>query len=101
MFICILFSLGTAHASSFTLTNSNGGDGYVVDPSALVSGAKFDLYGADNDVGENYTTYYSTVNHTQTKTISWTYNTYDGDGVITIRAVTCSMEFIINLHLMI
>lgn len=44
---------GSANADTFTLTNDNIGDGYVV--ATPPSG--FSLYGADNSVGSNYTVY--------------------------------------------
>jgi hypothetical protein len=65
--------------ATFTLVNSNGGDGYVVlDP--LVPG-KFTLWSADNgdelDGGENLTTYGTTANGRRTYTVRWSHVTED------------------------
>lgn len=82
MFIYVLFSMGTAHAN-WILTNSNGGDGYVVDAS-LYPVVKFDLYGADNAIEDadfsNLTIYSTIINYSDSFNISWIYHTYDIDG---------------------
>jgi hypothetical protein len=62
--------------ANWTLTNSNGGDGYqVVNSSSSVS-----VYGANNaEEGgfPNYTTFSITAPSTGTVNVSWLYNTYD------------------------
>ena len=63
---------GLASATIWTLANSNGGDGYVV-----VTSNGFDLFGADNGFGDNYTTYTFTAASTQTLSFPWSYYTYD------------------------
>jgi len=63
---------GSCNADTFTLNNDNGGDGYVV---AIPGG--FDLFGADNGFGNNYTTYTATAATSETLTYNWTYTTND------------------------
>jgi hypothetical protein len=66
-----------AHADTYTLSNSNGGDGYVVG-----SAPTFQLFGADNSAPQNYTTYTSTISAAETVDFSWTYTTFDCCGSI-------------------
>ena len=63
---------GFAFGDTYSLSNSNGGDGYVVG-----SYPSFQLYGSDNGVGSNYTTYTTTVSTTGAETFTWAYTTYD------------------------
>jgi hypothetical protein len=63
---------GLAHADTYTLSNSSGGDGYIVG-----SAPTFQLFGADNGVGANYTTYTSTFAAPTSLTFSWNYTTFD------------------------
>lgn len=62
----------TASASPWALSNSNGGDGFVT-----LTPSGFDLFGADNGVGPNYTTYTSTFASATTVTFQWSYITND------------------------
>jgi hypothetical protein len=61
-----------ANADTFTLSNSSGGDGSVV----TIPGG-FDLYGANNGVGSNYTYYVATALTNETLSWNWSYTTYD------------------------
>ncbi|MDW5265795.1 MULTISPECIES: PEP-CTERM sorting domain-containing protein [Acidobacteriaceae] len=79
--LCLLavLSLGisvVAHADTYTLSNSNGGDGYVVG-----SASTFQLFGADNGGPNgglaNYTTYTTTTSAAETVDFSWAYTTLD------------------------
>lgn len=75
--LCLLavFGLGisvVAHADTFTLSNSDGGDGYVVG-----SAPTFQLFGADNGAASNYTTYTATASAAETVAFDWTYTTFD------------------------
>lgn len=65
---------GSALADTFTLANDNGGDGYSVP-----FGSGVDLFGADNGVGANYTTYTATALSDQLISINWIYHTDDAD----------------------
>ena len=68
----------SARASTFTLSNTNGGDGIVV---TFPGG--FDLFGADNGVEDgpgSLTTYLATATAAATLTFKWTYATSDIDG---------------------
>jgi hypothetical protein len=70
---------GPASADTFTLNNSNGGDGFV---NVFPNG--FDLFGADDHAEgngqSNLTTYTAVAGSNQTFNISWTYHTNDTDG---------------------
>ena len=69
---------GPASADTFTLANTNGGDGFVT----AISGG-FDLFGANNgvDVGNPVTTtYLATAGANETLTFHWTYTTVDEPG---------------------
>jgi hypothetical protein len=65
-------SLAGAANAAFVLNNSSGGDGYV---TSIPGG--FDLFGGDNAVGTNYTTYLNTSPTAQSFTFNWTYTTND------------------------
>jgi hypothetical protein len=77
-----LFAPRLALADSFTLSNSNGGDGYVVLPP-MSTGNQFDLYGADNGASSDTgvisnTTFYTAVALTaETLSFNWNYLTFD------------------------
>lgn len=76
--IVILMSVSClGHANTWTLANSNGGDGFVV---ATTTG--FDLWGANNHVGLNETTYTFTASSAQNLSLLWVYTTHDVDGSI-------------------
>jgi hypothetical protein len=70
MLALALFASVTANA--YTLSNSSGGDGFVVGtyPS-------FTLYSGNNGVGSNYTTYSENVAVPGQLSFSWSYGTYD------------------------
>lgn len=68
-------ALSTPAHAAFTVANSNGGDGYV---NANAGG--FDLYGADNGVGSNLTTYTDTAASAETLIFNYVYTTNDVDG---------------------
>lgn len=63
---------GLAHADTYTLANSNGGDGYVVG-----SAPSFQLYGSDNGASANYATYTTSISAATSLTFTWSYTTYD------------------------
>lgn len=63
---------GVASADTFTLANSNGGDGYVVTGLGT-----FDLFGADNGASANATSYLATAGAAKTLTFNWSYTTAD------------------------
>lgn len=63
---------GPAFADTFTLSNSNGGDGFV---NPVPGG--FDLFGSDNGSGANYTYYTATASANKTFTVNWIYTTND------------------------
>jgi hypothetical protein len=70
-------ALATPAAAAFTLSNDEGGDGYVVDgPSPF----DFTLFGADNDVGENTTLYVQRAGADRTISGTFKYTPHDGDG---------------------
>jgi len=80
--LCLLavLSLGisvVARADTYTLSNTNGGDGYVVG-----SAPTFQLFGADNGASSNYTTYTSTFSAAETVDFSWAYTTFDCCGSV-------------------
>jgi hypothetical protein len=56
----------------YTLANSNGGDGYLVGAPP-----SFQLFGADNSVLSDYTTYIATFAAPTEVEFSWSYTTYD------------------------
>lgn len=66
---------GPAAHAAYTLENSAGGDGYVVGAPP-----SFTLWGGDDGIGDNYTTYLDTFAIAQTVDFSWDYTTYDIDG---------------------
>jgi len=72
-----LASVQPASADTFSLANDNGGDGFV---NTFPGG--FDLFGADNNVGANYTTYTATAATNKTVTVNWTYTTNDCCGSV-------------------
>jgi hypothetical protein len=76
MTIGLAISVGSANADTFTLANTNGGDGYVT----AISGG-FDLFGPNNGVGiagtAATTTYLATAGTSKTLTYNWTYTTND------------------------
>jgi len=57
---------------TYTLANSNGGDGYLVGAPP-----SFQLFGADNSVLTDYTTYTATFAGPTAVEFSWSYTTYD------------------------
>ena len=63
-----------AFADTFTLANSNGGDGFV-----NVNGSGFDLFGSDNGFanGNNYATYTAVASGAETVSYNWSYQTFD------------------------
>ncbi len=68
--------LATAPASAaFTLNNTNGGDGYVT-----VDSSGFDLFGSDNESGDNLTGYTDIAAKTQSYKATYTYTTADFTG---------------------
>ena len=77
MSIFLLASMGMANASSWTLTNyiDSGGDAYVVEPSTIVTGANFDLYGSNNYWYKHIISLYHTVlTESATYKVSWYYD---------------------------
>jgi hypothetical protein len=72
-----LASVQPASADTFSLANSNGGDGFV---NTFPGG--FDLFGADNGASQNYTTYTATASTNKTVTVNWTYTTNDCCGSV-------------------
>ena len=68
---------GVAHADTYSLANSNGGDGYVVG-----SAPTFQLWGANNGAPNNYTTYTTTVSAAETVSFNWAYSTFDCCGSV-------------------
>lgn len=69
----VAFSLtAVAHGDTYTLANSNGGDGYVVG-----SAPTFQLYGSNNGASTNYATYTTTASAAETVSFNWAYTTYD------------------------
>ena len=63
---------GVAHGDTYTLANSNNGDGYIVGAAPT-----FQLWGADNLRPGNYTTYTATIAAPETVTFNWAYTTFD------------------------
>ena len=73
LLVAFAFGIGKpALADTFTLANDNGGDGYV---TTFPGG--FSLFGADNSVGANTTTYTAAALTNETVTINWSYKTFD------------------------
>lgn len=62
----------TPAAAAFTLSNTNGGDGYVIGDST-----SFDLFGSDNGSGDNFTGYTGIAATTQSYKATYTYTTHD------------------------
>jgi hypothetical protein len=58
--------------AAFLLANSDKGDGFVT-----ASYPSFQLFGADNGVGSNITTYTDTAAAAQTLSFNWSYITHD------------------------
>jgi hypothetical protein len=80
--LCLAASLvlgisGVAHGDTYSLTNSNGGDGYVVG-----SAPTFQLWGADNAAPNNYTIYGTTATAAETVSFNWAYSTFDCCGSV-------------------
>jgi len=73
--IGLLGFAAAASADTFSLANNNGGDGYV---TAIPGG--FELFGANNGVGANVTTYEAIASTTGNLTFNWVYTTYDFSG---------------------
>ena len=66
-----------AKADTFTLTNDNGGDGYVTaGPGGGLFGTT--LFGANNNVGANITLYSAVALSNQSIAANWVYSTADG-----------------------
>ena len=64
---------GSANAATYTLSNTNGGDGFV---TSIPGG--FDLFGANNDVlSGTSTTYLAIATASGPLTFNWTYTTND------------------------
>jgi hypothetical protein len=70
--IISLAHVGSANADVFSLTNSNGGDGYSVGSWPTVA-----VYGADNGVGSNTTNYTAIASKNETINLKYQYTTYD------------------------
>jgi hypothetical protein len=77
LLLAALGTTGLAYGDSYTLANSNGGDGYVTNTATGVN-----LFGADNGVGNNYTTYTETFSTPETVTFDWSYVTHDCCGSV-------------------
>ena len=75
-FLALAFAMTAAlcatTAQAFTLSNSNGGDGYVV-----TTPTSFDLFGADNQIGSSITTYLTTTATGGVYNFDWTYTSHD------------------------
>jgi PEP-CTERM motif len=65
-------ALPSAANASFTLTNTNGADGFVT-----TGPGSFDLFGGDNDVGSSLTTYTDIASAAANLTFNYTYTTND------------------------
>ncbi|MFA5041822.1 MAG: VPLPA-CTERM sorting domain-containing protein [Bdellovibrionales bacterium] len=64
-------------SAAYTMTNTNGGNGYVVD--ANTTDGNYTIYGSD-DCGYhdgNYTTYTNIATYTGSMSFAWSYTTYD------------------------
>ncbi len=70
----LLVNISTASAA-FVQTNTNGGDGTVVDSGSIIITSS-----ADNNVGASLTTYTDTFTSAGTFSFSWSYTTNDVDG---------------------
>ncbi|MBS1799818.1 MAG: PEP-CTERM sorting domain-containing protein [Acidobacteria bacterium] len=80
--LCLAASLalgvsGVAFGDTYALTNSNGGDGYVVG-----SAPTFQLWGSDNGAQNNYAVYSTTVSAAETVSFNWAYSTFDCCGSV-------------------
>ncbi len=87
-------------SAQYTLTNSSGGDGYVVGTPPA-----FQLWGADNGAQSNYTEYTATFGAPTTVTFQWNYSTFDCcgsawdpvgyvlNGVFTQLSTDCYVQF--------
>ena len=75
--LMVISVAGAANAATWTLSNTNGGDGFV---NAIPGG--FDLFGADNNVGATSTTYLAVASAATTITYNWTYTTNDCCGSV-------------------
>ncbi len=71
--VTVVFITASARADVFALSNSHGGDGYVTS----VSSNGFNLFGANNGVGPNYTIYSATAEGGGTVSFHWAYSTAD------------------------
>jgi hypothetical protein len=73
--VCVLGASGVAYGDTYSLNNTNGGDGYVVGdyPS-------FQLFGSDTGSGESSSTTFTTiVSQAETISFNWSYSTADED----------------------
>ena len=98
--VFLIILTGAAYGDTWTLANSNGGDGYVV-----WTATGFQLWGADNAVGPNYTTYTFTAGGAESLSIPWAYSTLDCcgsywdpagyvlNGVYTQLSTNCNVQF--------
>ena len=77
LIVAAVACLALAPASALTLSNSNGGDGYLDTPEG---GADFTLRGADNSVVGNYTLYTTRAAVTQNFYNFYIYSTNDTGG---------------------
>jgi len=72
----LMFGSAIASADSFTLTNDNGGDGFV-----NTSAGGFDLFGSNNGtlphLISNNTDYVATASSNETLSLHWSYTTND------------------------
>ena len=73
----LLATAVNASASTYSLTNSNGGDGYITGYYPT-----FTLYGADNSARQNFTDYSTVFTTAQSFKFSWTYTTNDCCGSV-------------------
>lgn len=83
IFTAALLALATtavvapAQAATWTLTSTNGGDGFVVLGPFNILGT---LFGSDNNVGGSLTTYTRVANAPKTLRFNYVYTTNDRDG---------------------
>ena len=61
--------------AAFTLANTAGGDGYLVGSAPV-----FSIFGGDNFIPDNYTTYTDTAALADTFAFDWVYTSHDVDG---------------------
>jgi hypothetical protein len=71
-FLSLALSVSSANAVVFTLSSSNGGDGFV---NSIPGG--IDLFGADNGVGATSTTLLAIASTTESVAYNWIYTTND------------------------